>query len=206
MMRPSSTKIRLIPAMFIVIILAFCCQTALAANGGPWLETDKRVYQGDDIRVHFYNAPGYSSDWICIVPEGAPDTEAGDYKYMPAGAQQGVLHFSSPRPGRYEARAFYNYRSGGYVVSARSRFAVVPPGYHPPPGPAYQEPGPPPGPPGPPPGYHHGHRSHCADRCLEDYHATLVGCREESRSRYYQRCERQAKEQERQCLEKCRYR
>jgi len=182
MMRPSSTKIRLIPAMFIVIILAFCCQTALAANGGPWLETDKRVYQGDDIRVHFYNAPGYSSDWICIVPEGAPDTEAGDYKYMPAGAQQGVLHFRSPRPGRYEARAFYNYRSGGYVVSARSRFAVVPPGYH------------------------HGHRSHCADRCLEDYHATLVGCREESRSRYYQRCERQAKEQERQCLEKCRYR
>ena len=93
MMTKTSLKKRSIPALIILIILAFCCQTALASNGQPWIETDSRIYQGEDIRVRFYNAPGYSSDWICIVPEGAPDTEAGDYKYMPEGVRQGVLTF-----------------------------------------------------------------------------------------------------------------
>ena len=72
----------------------------------------------------FYNAPGYSRDWICIVGAGAPDTSAGYYQYMPNGAQRGVIAFRSPGPGRYEARAYYNYRPGQYYVSARYRFRV----------------------------------------------------------------------------------
>ena len=200
-MTKTSLKKRSIPALIILIILAFCCQTALASNGQPWIETDSRIYQGEDIRVRFYNAPGYSSDWICIVPEGAPDTEAGDYKYMPEGVRQGVLTFRSPRPGRYEARAYYNYRTGGYLVSARSRFKVVHPGQHPSPDRGYHEPGPPPPPPPPP-----GHRGQCIDQCRDDFQAAMAGCREHSRPGYQRRCERQAKEQERRCVDWCNYR
>ena len=69
--------------------------------------------------MHFYDAPGYASDWICIVPAGSPDTEAGDYKYIPEGVKQGVLIFKSPRPGQYEARAYYNYNAFRYTVSDR---------------------------------------------------------------------------------------
>lgn len=197
MITTTSLKMRSIPAFIILMIMAFCCQTALASNGQPWIETDKRVYQGDDIRVRFYNAPGYSSDWICIVPEGASDTEGGDYKYLPMGVRQGVLNFRSPRPGRYEARAYYNYRPGDYRVSARCRFLVEPPGHHPSPDSGYREPGPPPPP---------GHRGQCIDRCREDFDAAMAGCREHSRPGYKRRCERQAKEQERRCIDWCNYR
>ncbi|MFA5323512.1 MAG: zinc ribbon domain-containing protein [Smithella sp.] len=94
------------------------------ANGKPFVETDKDTYShGEKIRVHFYNAPGYSRDWICIVPAGARHTEAGNYQYIPRRGR-GVLTFSAPRPGRYEARAYYNYSPGGYVVSARYGFTV----------------------------------------------------------------------------------
>ena len=94
------------------------------AGGKPYIETDKDTYNhGEKIRVHFYNAPGYSRDWICIVPKGSLHTEAGDYQYIPRRGR-GILIFASPRPGRYEARAYYNYSPGGYVVSARYGFTV----------------------------------------------------------------------------------
>ena len=76
------------------------------------------------IRVNFRNAPGYNSDWICIVPAGSPDTEPGDYKYMPGGVGQGSLMFDPRAPGRYEVRVYYNYRRNGYVVSGRYPFSV----------------------------------------------------------------------------------
>lgn len=94
------------------------------ANGKPFVETDKDTYNhGEKIRVHFYNAPGYSRDWICIVPAGSRNTEAGDYQYIPRRGR-GVLIFKLPRPGKYEARAYYNYSSGGYAVTARYGFTV----------------------------------------------------------------------------------
>ena len=95
------------------------------AGGRPFIETDKNIYNyGEQIRVHFYNAPGYARDWICIVPAGARYTAAGNYQYMPRGGR-GVMIFKSPRPGRYEARAYYSYSPGRYVVSARYGFTVV---------------------------------------------------------------------------------
>ena len=120
-----TTKIGSIASMIILIMLTFCCQTAIAQGRPlPLIETDKNIYNyGEKIRVHFYNAPGYSRDWICIVPAGARHTEAGDYQYIPRRGR-GVLTFRSPRPGRYEARAYYNYSPGGYVVSARYGFTV----------------------------------------------------------------------------------
>jgi hypothetical protein len=110
--------------MIILIILAFCFQTAIA-EGQQLIQTDKETYNyGEAITVHFYEAPGYASDWICIVPAGSPDTEAGDYKYIPEEVKQGVLIFKSPRPGQYEARAYYNYNAFRYTVSGRYLFTI----------------------------------------------------------------------------------
>lgn len=95
-------------------------------GAAPIVNTDRDSYRsGEKIKVHFSNSPGNNGDWICIVPAGSPDTEAGDYQYMPKGLSQGVLTFESPSPGRYEARAYYNYRRNGYAVSARHGFSVA---------------------------------------------------------------------------------
>jgi len=122
-MKTTRRKTGSITAM-ILIILAFCSLMAIA-GGSPLIKTDKDIYNyGEKIRVYFYNAPGYSRDWICIVPAGAPDTDAGDYRYIPMRGR-GVLTFKSRRPGRYEARAYYSYSAGRYVVTARYGFKIL---------------------------------------------------------------------------------
>lgn len=106
-------------------------QTALTKSPGgvkntQILTTDKSTYNFDEkIKVSFFNSPGNDSDWICIVPAGSPDTEPGDYKYMPKRLDQGSLLFDPPSPGKYEARAYYNYGRNGYVVSGRHPFSVA---------------------------------------------------------------------------------
>lgn len=88
------------------------------------IRTDKDTYSyGDRIRVHYFNAPGHSRDWICIVPVGSRNTDAGDYQYIPRRGH-GELVFASPRPGSYEARAFYRYSPGRYRITARYKFTV----------------------------------------------------------------------------------
>lgn len=118
-----------IQSILIGVLVILCCSCAITgAMAGVTAEvkTDKETYlPGEKIRVNFFNSPGHSSDWICIAPAGSPDTEAGDYQYMPSGLDQGVLTFESPSLGKFEARAYYNYRRNGYVVSARYGFSVV---------------------------------------------------------------------------------
>jgi len=90
------------------------------------IQTDKDIYAyGEEIRVHFSNAPGHSGDWICIAPQGSPDTYVDEYRSMPEGLVEGVMIFKSPLQGNYEVRAYYNYSSNGYVVTARYPFKVV---------------------------------------------------------------------------------
>lgn len=118
---------QMIPIVSIVllIIMSFFCKPN-AVEGASIVWTDKDIYhQGEVIRTNFTNAPGNQNDWICIVPAGSPDTEGGDYKYIPAGLRQGILIFSPPSPGQYEVRAYYNYSRNGYVVSGRYAFSVV---------------------------------------------------------------------------------
>jgi hypothetical protein len=122
-MKTTNIKFGSIISTIILIILAFCCQAAIA-GGKPLIKTDKNIYHyGEKIRVHYYNAPGYSGDWICIAPAGSPDTAAGHYQHIHKRGQ-GVLTFQSPRPGKYEARAYYNYSPSRYTVSARHGFTV----------------------------------------------------------------------------------
>jgi len=88
------------------------------------IETDQDTYRrGERIKVKYYRAPGSSRDWICIVPAGSRNTEAGDYQYIPKRGK-GVMTFNAPRPGNYEARAFYNYSPGEYKITARYKFTV----------------------------------------------------------------------------------
>ena len=124
-MRIKNLKIRPIIPIVLLIMVAFFFQPG-SVGGASVVHTDKDIYnQGEMIKVIFSNAPGNDSDWICIVPTGSPDTDGGDYKYMPKGLGQGSLIFDSRSPGEYEVRAYYNYRRNGYVVSSRYAFSVA---------------------------------------------------------------------------------
>ncbi len=124
-MQIKSLKIRSSVPIVLLIMVTFFCQPG-PVGGASIVNTDKDIYNpGETIKVNFSNAPGNDRDWICIVPVGSPDTEAGDYKYMPTGLGQGVLTFESPSPGKYEVRVYYNYSRNGYVVSGRYAFSVV---------------------------------------------------------------------------------
>jgi TolB-like protein len=124
-MQIRSLRIRPIASVILLIMATFFFQPN-PVRGAQIVNTDKDIYpSGEKIKVHFSDAPGNGGDWICIVPVGSPDTDAGDYQYMPKGLSQGVLTFDSPSPGKYEVRAYYNYSRNGYVVSARYGFSVV---------------------------------------------------------------------------------
>jgi hypothetical protein len=95
-------------------------------TGSPVVMTDKTTYEyGEAVNVTFSGASGTDSDWICVVPTGSPDTEGGDYKFLPKGIVEGIRTFDSHAPGKYEVRAYYNYRKVGYVVAARTAFSVT---------------------------------------------------------------------------------
>jgi hypothetical protein len=124
-MQIKSLKFRPIMSIVLLIMVTFFYPPS-PVGGAAIVNTDKDIYNlGDMIKVNFSNAPGNDGDWICIVPVGSPDTEGGNYKYMPKGLSQGVLIFDPPSPGKYEARAYYNYSRNGYVVSGRYAFSVV---------------------------------------------------------------------------------
>lgn len=124
-MQIRSLKIGSVVSIVFLIIVTFFC-TPGPVEAASEVRTDKDIYhQGETIRVHFTNAPGNDSDWMCIVRAGSPDTDPGNYKYMPGGLDQGFLIFDAPSPGKYEVRAYYNYRRNGYVVSGRYPFSVV---------------------------------------------------------------------------------
>jgi hypothetical protein len=124
-MKTKRLTIRPVASIVLVGILT-CFYLPSLVRAAQIVNTDKDIYnQGEMVKVNFSSSPGHDGDWICIVPVGSPDTEAGDFKYMPKGLSQGSLIFDPPRPGKYEVRAYYNYSRKGYVVSGRHAFSVV---------------------------------------------------------------------------------
>ena len=78
-------RLRIIVSLVVAIAAASLCGPPPSA-GAAVVRTDKHLYNaGEPIVVQFSNAPGIDSDWICVVPVGAPDSERGDYQYLPAG-------------------------------------------------------------------------------------------------------------------------
>ena len=110
----------------LLILLVIHC-LPLIALASPRIYTDKKTYlPGEAIQVYYSGAPGASGDWICIVPSSTPDNDAGpNWQHMPYATPQGVLTFVASNPGEYEARAYYGYRTIGYVVAVRSSFRVA---------------------------------------------------------------------------------
>ena len=119
------THTKKIGFVFCAMIIALLALSLPAFADDARVATDKEVYRsGEPIQVSFAGATGLERDWICIVAADAPDTEGGDFQYMPKGVREGTLTFTAGAPGKYQARAYYNYDAKGYVVAARSTFTV----------------------------------------------------------------------------------
>ncbi len=89
------------------------------------LGTDKSVYRAfEDIVVTFSGFPGDRQEWITISPAGARDDEVGD-GFFTAGADTGEITFCGRQPGDYEARAYFDWPRGGFVVQHRHGFEVA---------------------------------------------------------------------------------
>lgn len=108
-------------------IFLFIHALPMGASANPRIHTNKQSYlPGETVRVRYSGAPGAAGDWICIVPTSMPDNNAGpNWQYLPYAVSRGVLTFIAPYPGEYQARAYYDYRTIGYVVAARSSFKVA---------------------------------------------------------------------------------
>jgi hypothetical protein len=113
--------VKIIQMILVALLTSAICHASPAG-----VKTEKAAYTyGEPIKVTFSGAPGLDSDWVCIVPAGSPDTDGGDFKYMPKGSRSGTLTFDPPAPGNYEVRAYYNYRKVGYAVASRATFSVT---------------------------------------------------------------------------------
>jgi hypothetical protein len=115
------------PIRFALAVLCLILSISTMCYADPAsVKTDKASYEpGETIKVTFSGASGLEGDWICIVPEGSPEKEGGDYQYVPTGRSSGILTFDAPAPlGRYEVRAYFNYSKVGYVVSSRTPFSI----------------------------------------------------------------------------------
>jgi hypothetical protein len=86
--------------------------------------TDKDLYTASETVVVFWDGtPGNPTDWINVVPAGAPPEEWGQFAYT-NGQVFGSYEFHGFAPGQYEVRVFYNYPDGGFDVQASYPFTV----------------------------------------------------------------------------------
>jgi len=93
---------------------------------GPRLRTvESRHQKGQPIEPQFADFPGNAQDWITIVTADAADDTYDEWFYL-KGQRSGTLSFRGLAPGRYEARAYYDWPSGGYVVRGRLHIQVDP--------------------------------------------------------------------------------
>jgi len=74
------------------------------------------VAAGSTVTVNVWNGPGFRSDWVTMVPAGAPPTAwSGIYKYLSgtttrpgSGLTTAALTFVAPASGSFEFRLFEN--------------------------------------------------------------------------------------------------
>ena len=117
-----SLKRSLLVTLFLALTV-FILSTPVDAAAS--VTPSKQLYAaGEPIVVSFADFPGYTSDWITIVPAGAPNTAWGHWRYT-QGGKSGSINFNGQSPGEYEARGYFNYAgTGSYVIQAMARFSV----------------------------------------------------------------------------------
>jgi len=93
-------------------------------SSAAFVYTDKDIYaSGETVVVFWDGTPGNATDWINVVPAGAPPEEWGQFAYT-NGQVYGSYEFHGLPPGQYEVRVFYNYPDGGFVVQASYPFTM----------------------------------------------------------------------------------
>jgi len=93
-------------------------------SSAAFVYTDKDTYAaGETVTVFWDGTPGNPTDWINVVPAGAPAEEWGQFAYT-NGQVYGNFQFPGLPPGQYEVRVFYNYPDGGFTVQASYPFTI----------------------------------------------------------------------------------
>jgi hypothetical protein len=108
-----------------VIVSTAAPAPAVATDGKPSLSLRQQKYQpGEAIDIDFSGFPGSQQDWVTLVSKNTPANQYAEWFYT-KGQRSGRLSFRGLPAGSYEARAYFNWPSGGYAVQARTAFEVA---------------------------------------------------------------------------------
>lgn len=96
-----------------------------ATVGAPTLSVPQPLTAASNVIVTYSGMPGNSQDWISVVPAGSADNfyVNGDWTYT-SGQVSGTYNTGTLAAGNYEARAYFNWPSGGYTVQQRIFFTI----------------------------------------------------------------------------------
>jgi hypothetical protein len=98
--------------------------SATPSPGPVALTPNKLAYDFDEsIRITFRGFSGSAKDWITVVPITTPTDQYAEWYYT-EGKSSGELSFRGLPAGDYEARAYFDWPNGQYVVKARTAFKV----------------------------------------------------------------------------------
>ncbi len=94
------------------------------AVGGAMVTTEKQTYAPHEpVELVYAGLPGNAQDWISVVRETEPENTYGEWFYT-GGATEGTRTLPGFPPGNYEARVYFDWPKGGYIVHARHKFRV----------------------------------------------------------------------------------
>ena len=98
----------------------------LVAWAEPLLKPTKEQFTTDEsVIIEFSELPGNKKDWIVISLPTATAFKPGDKRQFTDAQIAGNLDFGKIDVGKYEARLYFNYPTGGYKIQAKAPFEVV---------------------------------------------------------------------------------
>lgn len=98
----------------------------LLAWAGPSLKPSKEQFTtNESVVIEFSELPGNKKDWIVISLPTATAFKPGDKRQFTNGQIAGNLDFGKIDVGKYEARLYFNYPTGGYKIQSKMPFEVI---------------------------------------------------------------------------------
>ena len=99
----------------------------VAAFPSPVLTLDRDVYlEGEPVEATVTGLPGNAKDWVALAEEGAEPGDFVSYAYTGGGTEATLRLRPLTKPGRYEARVFFNDETGDRTIRAAAAFEVDP--------------------------------------------------------------------------------